>query len=90
MIVRDSKDADNSVILQIIVIVYMLGLAAVLYLSMKGHETILMYFGFLRGKFSKAFFLLFCACIVLNSPDSGKIGWSRWTIGAILALAAIL
>ena len=48
----------------IIQCIYLVVLSFVVVLSMRGDERMLRYFGFLRGKLSKAFFYLFCTSLV--------------------------
>lgn len=58
-------------------------------LSMRGNDQVLMYFGFLRGKISKIFFLLFCATLVFPFGDTDG-DYMNWIGGVFLAFCAIL
>ena len=80
---------SNPVIGTIIITSYELLLAVVIFLSMRGNESVLFYFGFLRGKISKSIFLLFVACIVFNAPDNGNV-WLKDLIGGFLTMCAVL
>ena len=51
-------------ILNFIVVGYYIILAGIVFLSWKNNEIVLTYMGFMRGKMSKAVFLMFCACMV--------------------------
>ena len=48
----------------VIISLYLIGLAGVIFLSMREHPKLLEYCGFLRGKLSKALFYLFCTSLV--------------------------
>ena len=58
--------------------IYLLVLATMIYKSWKSDITFLMYFGFLRGKLSKTLFLLFCACMTFPRDSKDKNAWV-WT-----------
>ena len=55
---------SNGKILNFIVVGYYIILAGIVFLSWKNNEIVLLYMGFMRGKMSKAVFLMFCACMV--------------------------
>mmetsp|Transcript_6745 Transcript_6745/g.11312 ORF Transcript_6745/g.11312 Transcript_6745/m.11312 type:complete len:114 (-) Transcript_6745:67-408(-) len=75
-------------VMNILVSVYLLGLAALLFLSMRANEKVLFYFGFLRGKISKALFLLFCSALVFPyAPDTDSI---KLLLGLFLMVIAVL
>ena len=57
---------NHQVVLLSLTFIFM---ACLLLGSLTGNVTVLTYFGFLRGKVSKAIFLLFCSCMTL--PGSG-------------------
>ena len=50
--------------------IYLIIMATMIYKSWKSDITFLMYFGFLRGKLSKTIFLLFCACMTFPRQSS--------------------
>ena len=84
-----AKTTSNSYVETIIITCYELMLAGLIFLSMSGHEQVLFYFGFLRGKISKAIFLLFVATVVFNAPDNDE-GWIKDIVGGFLTLCAVL
>ena len=74
-------------------IVYDVVLATLLFLSMRENQTVLFYFGFLRGKFSKTLFLLFCSCIVLPTENTGSSSGDSTInelVGGFLMVVALL
>ena len=75
----------------IILCVYYVILAAVIFGSMQGNEKLLFYFGFLRGALSKAFFLLFCAALCFPMVEAEtRYDWMNTTAGMGLVVVAIL
>ena len=59
-------------------------LAGMLYASLRGNENAKFYFGFLDGKLSKAFFLLFCSFLVYPLSYDGSSPWKTiFVMGAI-------
>ena len=61
----------------IICIILQLAMASVIWMSFRGVDNITLYFGFLNGKLSKAFYLLFCSMLVypLNYEGNDGIKW---------------
>ena len=60
---------------------------------MKEHNGLLFYFGFLKGKMSKAIFLLFCATMVFPLNDGAHTSgddWLNWAAAAFLSVCALL
>ena len=90
----DATDAGTVKTYAVILAVYQVLLAGVLVLSMRGHQGLLIYFGFLRGAFPKAMFLLFCACTVFpyNAPGASMSGadYPNLLAGIFLSVCAIL
>ena len=75
----------------IILCVYYVILALIILASMNGNETLLFYFGFLRGSLSKAFFMLFCAALCFPMTESdAAFDWVNTTAGMGLVVVAIL
>ena len=64
-------------------------LAAILYASLRGNETAKFYFGFLDGKLSKAFFLLFCSFLMYPLSYDGDSGWKWIFVFAGLSLSVV-
>ena len=52
--------------------IFLVILAIMIYKSWKADVIFLMYFGFLRGSFSKTLFMLFCACMTFPIVDPEK------------------
>ena len=86
--------AKNDPITFCIAIVYQFILAFIISLSMKGHQGLLIYFGFLKGKMSKSIFLLFCATMVfpIVDADAGDSKYDKlnWFAAAFLSVCAFL
>ena len=86
----DSKDPGLSKIGIIIILIYEVLLAGMIFLSMRGSETVYLYFGFLKGKLAKAIFFVFCATLVYNSPSSASSVWYKYLAGSVLLFCSIL
>ena len=73
---KDGKAVPNTPdkhwVEMIIQCIYLVMLSGVTVLSMRGDERMLKYFGFLRGKLSKAFFYLFCTSLVFPVNQTDK------------------
>ena len=71
--------------------IYYLILALMIYKSWKADITFLMYFGFMRGRISKTLFLVFCACLTL--PRDSSFGMTQnalhWTLSLVLCACAL-
>ena len=73
--------------------IYQIILAPMVYKSWKAEVTFLMYFGFLRGRFSKTLFLLFCACMTFPSQansqrETGFLFFLHYTLSYTLCFAS--
>ena len=75
-----------------ICVVLQFAMAALIWMSFRGVDNITLYFGFLNGKLSKAFFLLFCSFLVfpLNYTGSSSYKLIFNLTGMVLAAAAVL
>ena len=76
----------------IICVVLQLTMASVIWMSFRGVDNITLYFGFLNGKLSKAFFLLFCSMLVypLNYEGNNEFKWPFVLTAVGLTAAASL
>ena len=74
LFVAQDPSYTNHMFISILLCVYYIIFAAILFLSMRGHEKVLFYLGFLRGRMSKAIFLMFLACLVfpVSTDDAGS------------------
>mmetsp|Transcript_8728 Transcript_8728/g.13511 ORF Transcript_8728/g.13511 Transcript_8728/m.13511 type:complete len:124 (+) Transcript_8728:202-573(+) len=76
-----------------LLVVYYLMLAGLIFGATREHPKVLFYFGFLKGSFSKAFFLLFCSCLVVpmnDSLDLTSASFMNTLVGGFLMIVAIL
>ena len=86
----EKDNIKNYMFANVILCVWYVVLALLIFQSMRGNEKIYKHFGFLRGKLSKAFFLLFCASLCF--PISGKkpgFNINTW-VGVFLEVCAVL
>ena len=72
-------------------------MASIIVMSMREHQGMLYYLGFMRGKISKTLFFLFCGALVFPM-DGGKYllpegesdsSWVNWFAGAFLTACSI-
>ena len=71
--------------------VYYLFLALLIFQSWRGNINFLTYFGFMRSSVSKAFFLLFCACMCFpNQYSAPQAKGLSSAIAYVLAISAVL
>ena len=54
------------------------GLAGIIYGSLRDMEWVSFYLGFMKGKLSKAFFFLFCAFIIFPIGYNGQGSKNSW------------
>ena len=60
-------------------------------MSWRGNIHFLIYFGFMRGKLSKALFLIFAGAFCLPGKYStSNETWLFWTVGITLMIAGVL
>ena len=92
-------DVQQHYFVSVLTLIMYLVCASLLYLSMREHEKALMYFGFLKGAFSKSIFLLFCSALVFplkattkEDTDGGFSGasWLNLVLGYVLTVASFL
>ena len=76
----------------IICVVMQVAMAGVIWMSFRGVDNIKLYFGFLNGKLSKAFYLLFCSFLVypLNYTGDSEYKWIFVIVAIGLTVAAAL
>ena len=87
----DDDNIKNHKFVNNILCVYYVILALIILASMNGNETLLFYFGFLRGALSKAFFMLFCAALCFPMTESdAAYDWVNTSAGMVLVVVAIL
>ena len=84
------KDKKFSFVTLMLCIYYLL-LALMIYKSWKADITFLMYFGFMRGRISKTLFLVFCACLTLPRDENFSMtnNFLHWSISLLLCAAAM-
>ena len=92
----------NNMVAVIITCILYVACAALLFLSMKENEKVLMYFGFLKGALAKSIFLLFCTGLIFplkptevldeNGKSIGLDGtaYINIIIGYVLCVASFL
>ena len=73
---------------------YLFMFSSLIFLSFINNITVLTYFGFMRGRFSKSFFFLFCSCILLPGDSSAggildDVAWS-YVLSLTLMVGSIL
>ena len=87
---EDPADKGFS-ILRTLLAVYMFFIAFLIFISWRANITFLAYFGFMRGSFSKALFLLFAGCLCFPNDHSTKnLDGLQWVIAVVLCIAASL
>ena len=76
----------------IMMMFYYVLFAALIFMSTRENSKVLFYFGFLRGRFSKTLFLLFCACIIFPTSKSNSDSNDLFNrmVGWLLIVVAIL
>ena len=65
-------------------------MAYLIHKSWKGDIETLYWFGFLRGRLSKAFFLLFCTCLCFPVLNKGTFRYLKYINGYILIIASVM
>ena len=64
--------------------------AFLIFFSMRNNITVLTYFGFMRGKFTKGMFFIFCAALTLPNVYCVYGDWIAWPVFIVLAITSVL
>ena len=72
--------------------IYYIILASLIFLSGIKNEKVLFYLGFFRGSLSKAFFFMFCSCLIFPMNYSGDSTFKSFFIvlGYFLFIVSVL
>ena len=97
MIIGKKGDKGFNYVITTFIIAYQVFLASLILMSWRGNLNYLTYFGFMRGKLSKALFLIFCGgfCFPGKYSSQWQLAehtwiWIDYTVAIILIIAGVL